>query len=391
MNFNAYWIATPKKGMTEKGQLTGYGVSKINLCLSETVPKDEYQIASESGMPAAYVRQHLQSIEKDGMAERVSSPDELTEVDSMKKQVEALEKKFKEIQRNHVQEMEALEEAHQTEIENLKKQMGSTFKKIVVHRPPAKKKTVLKDITLPSYFDHVMDLVGARRPVLLIGPAGCGKSFLGPLLAQILGFEFGTNSCTLGMSESELFGSSTPNIRTGKPIFSTTEFIKRYEEGGVYLLDEIDAADNNVLLKMNAALTPRGICNVPKRFENPYAERHEDFVIVATANTIGRGANRMYAGRNQLDEATLDRFRIGTVVCDFDQGVERALCPEDSIRIPLQELRGRIERAGLRRVLSSRFMEDAYQMHTQCDWDLRKILEVFYEGWSSDDKAKVQA
>jgi hypothetical protein len=40
------------------------------------------------------------------------------------------------------------------------------------------------------------------------------------------------------------------------------------------------------------------------------------FVCIAAANTFGTGADRQYVGRNQLDESTLDRFRIGQIELD---------------------------------------------------------------------------
>ena len=41
---------------------------------------------------------------------------------------------------------------------------------------------------------------------------------------------------------------------------------------------------------------------------------------MAAANTYGRGADRVYAGRNQLDGASLDRFV--SVPVDYDTGLE---------------------------------------------------------------------
>ena len=78
-----------------------------------------------------------------------------------------------------------------------------------------------------------------------------------------------------------------------------------YEHGGVFLLDEIDACDSNTLLAINLAIA-NGYCNVPNRHGNPVAHRHPNFIVIATANTLGRGATRSYAGRNQLDEASLE-------------------------------------------------------------------------------------
>ena len=46
--------------------------------------------------------------------------------------------------------------------------------------------------------------------------------------------------------------------------------------------------------------------------------RHDRLRFIATANTLGFGADRNFTGRNRLDDATLDRFRTGRVVIDID-------------------------------------------------------------------------
>lgn len=246
---------------------------------------------------------------------------------------------------------------------------------------------VITDKVLPHQYRKVLDLASARRNILLVGPAGCGKTYLGGLIAESLDLDFGSLSCTSGMSETHLLGRSTPNFHTGKNEFQSTEFLRLYEEGGVFLLDEVDAADPNLLLALNSALA-NGYCNVPNRIEQPRAEKHEDFICIATANTFGRGATRSYAGRNALDEATLDRFRIGTVECYYDKAVEFVLCPNDDLRHRLQTIRTKVLSAGIRRVVSTRFLQDAFIMMTSCKWSVETIVETLTEGWTDDEKAK---
>ena len=273
------------------------------------------------------------------------------------------------------------------ELEDVKAMALRTTKTLTVERWDGTV-TELKDVVLPAYFKRVLDLAKCRRNVLLVGPAGCGKSHLAGLVAETLGLRFGSLSCTSGMSEAHLLGRGIPDLTHGKTKFQGTDFLTCYEEGGVFLLDELDAADPNLLLAINTALA-NGYCNVPNRPEKPRAKKHKDFVLIATANTFGRGANRQYSGRNQLDEATLDRFRIGTVECQYDPAVEAAVCPDDLLRGALQSLRERIVTAGLRRIMSTRFMQDAYTMAAGAGWTKEQILETYFEGWSADERAKV--
>ena len=246
----------------------------------------------------------------------------------------------------------------------------------------------LKNVTLPAWFQRAVELAKCRRNILLVGPAGCGKSTVSELLAKTLDLQFGKVGGSGGLSEVHLLGRSTPNLTNGKANFTSTDFVNCYENGGLCLVDELDGADPNVLLALNPALDRSGTLPLPGRPDKP-AKKHKDFVCVATANTVGRGATRQYAGRNQLDESTLDRFRIGVIECDYDAAVERAVCPDDKLRTRLQGIREKITAAGLRRVLSTRFLEDAFVMTQSCGWEVDEVVKQFLSGWGSDEKAKI--
>lgn len=245
----------------------------------------------------------------------------------------------------------------------------------------------IKDKVLPAVYDQVLDLAICRRNILLVGPAGCGKSYLAKLVADSLGLPFGSISLTSGMSESHLLGRKLYNFSDGTSEYEESEFVTLYENGGLFLADELDAGDPNLLLAINTALA-NGYLNIPNRTGNAKAIKHKDFVIIATANTFGRGATRIYSGRNQLDEATIDRFRIGTVDCYYDPIIEESLCPDEELRTTCQYVRKKIEENGLRRVMSTRFMEDAYVMKAKRAWSVSKIMETFYNGWSEDERGK---
>ncbi len=46
--------------------------------------------------------------------------------------------------------------------------------------------------------------------------------------------------------------------------------------------------------------------------------------------------------------------------------------------------------AGLRRVLSTRFLAQAHCLATQTGWTLEAIFNALTSGWSEDEKAKVK-
>jgi MoxR-like ATPase len=162
--------------------------------------------------------------------------------------------------------------------------------------------------------------------------------------------------------------------------------VQAFEEGGVFLFDEADALDPNVFLCINSALA-NGFIHLPNRPENPHAKRHPDFVCILAANTYGTGANRQYCGRNQLDAATLDRFVVVSV--DYSREVERALCPNEELLERLWAIRERVDAAGLRRNVSTRFIQRAYKLGA-IGWDCERIEGKLFEGWSRDEVRKVQ-
>jgi hypothetical protein len=242
---------------------------------------------------------------------------------------------------------------------------------------------------IPACFKKVTQLAAARKPIMLVGPAGCGKTHLGAMVAKALGLSFSAISCSAGMSEAHLLGRAIPNVADGSSVFQTTDFLEAYEGGGLFLLDEVDAADSNLLLVLNSALA-NGYLSVPARTDDPSAIKHKDFVLIASANTFGRGSDRLYVGRSQLDEATLDRFRIGTVEVDYDKTIETSLCPDQRLLGVLWQVRDLIRVNSLRRIMSTRFIKDAYEMLASAGWEIEEILATFFQGWNIDEARRCQ-
>ena len=152
-----------------------------------------------------------------------------------------------------------------------------------------------------------------RLPTLLVGMAGTGKTHAGEQASEALDIPFYSMSVGAQTSKTDIIGYMDAN---GK--YVKTFFREAYENGGVFLMDEIDAGNANVLIQVNAALS-NGLCAFP----DAMVKKHKDFVFIASANTYGTGASRQYVGRNQLDAATLDRFAI--IDWEIDDELEQSL------------------------------------------------------------------
>ena len=169
-------------------------------------------------------------------------------------------------------------------------------------------KTVVVEGLKHKQLEQLITYAAMRLNPLLVGMAGTGKTHAGSQCAEALGLDFYSMSVGAQTSKSDIIGYMSAGGE-----YVTTHFRKAYEGGGVFLMDEVDAGNANVLIQINAALS-NGLCAFPDKM----VKRHEDFVFIASANTYGNGANRQYVGRNQLDAATLDRFAVIDWLIDDD-------------------------------------------------------------------------
>lgn len=173
-----------------------------------------------------------------------------------------------------------------------------------------------KHMALP----YIMALVKAGIPTALIGPKGCGKSTICKQVAEkIFGNDpakFTLISMTSATSPSAFFGR--PKIGGDGGVVES-QFSKIMREGGLVLLDEMDAADENLLLITNSAIANRRFYN---QNTAELIDVHDTTIFMAAMNTLGLGAGRDYTSRNRLDAATLDRWSMGRVRLTHDTALE---------------------------------------------------------------------
>lgn len=207
---------------------------------------------------------------------------------------------------------------------------------------------------------------------LLVGPAGCGKTMAAEQLAEALKKDFGHICLTAGASETWLFGRQTP---TG---FKEGVFSRMYREGGVFLADEFDGADPNLLLAINTAIANTSFYNP---ISGEMIHRNPEFYLVAAANTNGRGGNEIYTGRSRIDAATLDRFVI--IEVDYNEDLELMICPEFSIREKFQGARKKLRDLKAVEVISTRTLDRAFRMH-QAGVAMDTIVRYATAGWPKE-------
>jgi hypothetical protein len=191
-----------------------------------------------------------------------------------------------------------------------------------------------------SEFPKLLAFARAGVNILMVGPAGSGKTTAAEMLAKALGIPFHFNGAI--DSEYKLKGFVDAQGR-----LVTTEFRKAFEHGGVYLFDEVDASLPSATMAFNAALA-NGWCDFP----DGRVVRHPDTIIIAAANTFLGGATFEYVGRNKQDAAFVDRFVA--LEWNVDEALETALCPNQKWCSHVQRLRARAAAKGLKVIISPR-------------------------------------
>lgn len=221
----------------------------------------------------------------------------------------------------------------------IKQEYGSIERKIttVIDGVPKKLSGVQHE-----EFETVLKFVANNEPVFLTGPAGSGKNVICKQVAEALDLKFYfTNAVT---QEYKLTGFTDANGR-----YQETQFYKAFKNGGLFMLDEMDASIPEVLVILNAAIANR-------YFDFPapigYVEAHPDFRVVAAGNTTGNGADYQYVGRNQLDGASLDRFAV--VPIDYSVEIENNVACDIEIADFCREFRASANKAGVQIIVSYR-------------------------------------
>lgn len=241
------------------------------------------------------------------------------------------------------------------------------------------KGTVTLEGAMHALTPKVIKVAALGDNIMLVGPAGCGKTTIGTHTAKALQLPFYITS-TIN-DPHELLG-----FVDGHGKYHDTPFRNAFEHGGVWIADEIDAWDAGALLAANAALA-NGFANFPDN--HLPVHMHADFRMIATANTFGNGADRVYVGRNELDAASLDRF--ATINVDYDSTLESLFANGNEVWLKrVLEIRAAVVAKKIRHVVSSRaILKGARALAAGLD---RDDVEEFYvfKGMSKSDRDKIQ-
>lgn len=178
-----------------------------------------------------------------------------------------------------------------------------------------KKKRMEQGEHFHKMFDDVLIAVMENANPYLIGPTGCGKTFLVGQIASLLQMDF----IDIGYinEEYDILGFQTANGGYSRP-----NFYRCYKYGKIAFCDELDNGNSRATVKLNSFLsnTKDSSYNFPNG-EN--VKRHGSFRMIAAGNTAGNGANSNYNTREKIEESV--QQRLMPIFVGYDNAVEKEI------------------------------------------------------------------
>jgi cobaltochelatase CobS len=226
-------------------------------------------------------------------------------------------------------------------------------------------------------FDEVFSLLSSGEHVYLVGNAGTGKTHLFKQLAVALN------------RPVTILGQALTKYEFSGHIGPTGEYVKTLlrtavEDGHLLAIDEIDMSAAAAIGFLNSLTANRYVA-----FPDRMVDAHPDFVVIAAANTYGRGATAGFIGRNPLDAASLDRFSY--VECGYDEDLETQIYGNSSWLQYVHRVRHAIEALSQRHIVSMRAIERGLRC-LAIGMTAERVCEVaLWRGLEPDVVSKIKA
>jgi hypothetical protein len=219
--------------------------------------------------------------------------------------------------------------------------------------------------------DEVQTLVDCGiKNIWMVGPAGCGKTTICQAVGLKTDVPVTVIPCGAGTSATTFLGYKYPE-REGTP------FVHAFAQEGIIVLDEFTSLDAQVAQIVNGALANDELTSTIGTFQ-----RHEKCIIIATSNTFGNGADRMYVSNNQLDASTIDRFAGGIIEIDYSREYESQY--DNEVTRYVWRMREIAKTNGLRKVASTRSIIAGCKLKAGGMINWKASLT---NNWTADEKA----
>ncbi|TQR18557.1 ATP-binding protein [Psychrobacillus soli] len=150
-------------------------------------------------------------------------------------------------------------------------------------------------------FHDVLIAVSLKKPVLLKGPTGAGKTKLAETVSHYFMQPVQSINCSVDLDAEALLGFKTIVLKDGTNAIEFVEgpVIEAMKKGHILYIDEINMAKAETLPILHSVLDYRRMLTNP--FTGEVIQAHPDFSVIAAIN-------EGYIGTTPMNEALKNRF-----------------------------------------------------------------------------------
>ncbi|MGM0897947.1 MAG: AAA family ATPase [Bacillota bacterium] len=152
-----------------------------------------------------------------------------------------------------------------------------------------------------TLWTDILTAVVLKKPVLLKGPTGAGKTKLAESISDLFQQPIQSINCSVDLDAEALLGFKTLVQRDGQSAIEFVEgpVVTAMKQGHILYIDEINMAKAETLPILHSALDHRRMMTNP--FTGEVIQAHPDFSVVAAIN-------EGYIGTSPMNEALKNRF-----------------------------------------------------------------------------------
>jgi hypothetical protein len=229
-----------------------------------------------------------------------------------------------------------------------------------------------------SKFEDLLQLITIGLHVLLIGDAGTGKTHAVKQAAAALGLELEIFRGNKHATADDLFGfvSVTDGDYIPGPAYHAVK------HGKILYVDEFDVCRPSFIKGANNLTDNSDYVQFPN---GEQVRKHEDFMLVGSANTVGQGATSSYTGASgQLDASSLDRLTF--LEWEIDEAIEDAVaeahCGETGLEWAryVRTVREEVEEMGMTLEITPRATIKGAKLLAQEYFGMEKARELTLTG-----------